>query len=149
VPVQRYFVSLIIVETLIASDHPLRVIKRMLDEVLRGMSAHFDKIYAGEGAPSIPPETLLKIKVLHALYTVQRPRHHIADLFFSEVVELARRHGWVSDEPFSVDATLIEAWACTRRRNACSRRATWCAWRKCGAATASRGAGRRPACCEI
>lgn len=150
VPAQGNFVSLINVETLIASDHPLRVIKRMLDEVLRGMSAHFDEIYAGDGAPSIPPETLLKGKVLQALYTVRSDRqlcdrlqtdllfrwfvdlsleqavfhhtvfsknqerllrHQVADLFFSEVVELARRHGWVSDEHFSVDATLIEAWA--------------------------------------
>jgi uncharacterized protein YoaH (UPF0181 family) len=37
--------------------------------------------------------------------------HEVADLFFSEVVELARRHGWVSDDHFSVDGTLIEAWA--------------------------------------
>jgi transposase len=150
VPAQLNFVSLINVETLIAPDHPLRVIKRMLDEVLRGMSAHFDEIYAAEGAPSVPPETLLKAKVLQALYTVRSDRqvcdrlhtdllfrwfvdlpldeavfdastfsknqtrllaHDVADLFFSEVVELARRHGWVSDEHFSVDATLIEAWA--------------------------------------
>ncbi len=37
--------------------------------------------------------------------------HEVADLFFSEVVQLARRHGWVSDDHFSVDGTLIEAWA--------------------------------------
>jgi transposase len=150
VPSQPNFISLINVETLIAPDHPLRVIKRMLDEVLRGMSEHFDEIYAAAGAPSVPPETLLKAKVLQALYTVRSDRqlcdrlqtdllfrwfvdlpldqavfdastfsknqerllrHQVADLFFSEVVELARRHGWVSDEHFSVDATLIEAWA--------------------------------------
>lgn len=35
----------------------------------------------------------------------------MADLFFYEVVELARRHGWVWDDHFSVDGTLIEAWA--------------------------------------
>jgi transposase len=38
-------------------------------------------------------------------------QHRAADLFFSSVVELARSHGWVSDEHFSVDGTLIEAWA--------------------------------------
>jgi hypothetical protein len=38
-------------------------------------------------------------------------KHEVADLFFHEVVELARRHGWVSDEHFAVDGTLIEAWA--------------------------------------
>lgn len=142
--------SLIDVEQLIASDHPIRVIKRMCDEVLREMNVHLDEIYAVNGAPSIPPETLLKGKVLQALYTLrsdrqlcarlqtdlmfrwfvdlpldERPfdastysknqerllRHEVADLFFAEVVELARRHGWVSDDHFSVDGTLIEAWA--------------------------------------
>jgi hypothetical protein len=41
----------------------------MCDEVLREMSGHFDEIYAARGAPSIPPETLLKAKVLQVLYT--------------------------------------------------------------------------------
>jgi transposase len=141
---------LINVETLIAAEHPIRSIKRLCDQVLRTMSSHFDEIYAGDGAPSIPPETLLKGKVLQALYSVRSERqlcdrlqtdlmfrwfvdlpldrevfdassysknqqrlltHAVADLFFSEVVELARRHGWVSNDHFSVDATLIEAWA--------------------------------------
>lgn len=142
--------SLIDVEQLIGADHPIRAIKRMCEEVLSAMSDHFDEIYAAEGAPSIPPETLLKGKVLQALYTVRSDRqlcarmhtdlmfrwfvdlpldkavfdastysknqvrlltHKVADLFFFEIVELARRHGWVSDEHFSVDGTLIEAWA--------------------------------------
>ena len=149
-PTQPSFVSLINVETLIAADHPIRAIKRLCDEALRTMSAHFDEIYATAGAPSIPPETLLLGKVLQALYTVRSDRqlcdrlqtdlmfrwfvdlpldqavfdastysknqqrlltHEVADLFFAEVVELARRHGWVSNDHFSVDATLIEAWA--------------------------------------
>ena len=150
IPSQPGFVSLINVETLIAADHPIRAIKRLCDEVLRGMGAHFDEIYSADGAPSIPPETLLKGKVLQALYTVRSDRqlcarlqtdllfrwfvdlpldatvfdasvysknqvrllaHAVADLFFSEVGELARKHGWVSDDHFSVDGTLIEAWA--------------------------------------
>jgi transposase len=151
-PSQPSFVSLINVETMIAAEHPIRAIKRMCDEVLRGDEhEHFDEIYAADGAPSIPPETLLKGKVLQALYTVRSDRqlcarlqtdllfrwfvdlplddgglrrlhlysknqqrllqHEVADLFFAEVVELARRHGWVSDDHFSVDGTLIEAWA--------------------------------------
>lgn len=36
--------------------------------------------------------------------------HQVADAFFFEVVELARRRGWTSNEHFSVDGTLIEAW---------------------------------------
>lgn len=119
VPSQPSFVSLINVETLIAADQPIRPIKRICDEVLRAMSGPFDEIYAADGAPSIPPETLLKGKVLQALYTVRSERqlcarllaHEVADLLFAEVVEVARRHGWVSNDHFSVDATLVEAWA--------------------------------------
>lgn len=37
--------------------------------------------------------------------------HATAEVFFVRVVELAREHGWVSNEHFSVDGTLIEAWA--------------------------------------
>jgi hypothetical protein len=66
VPSQPCFVSLINVETLISADHPIRAIKKRCDEVLATMSEHFDTIYAAAGAPSIPPETLLKGKVLPA-----------------------------------------------------------------------------------
>lgn len=137
------------VETMIPERHPIRSIKRMLDEILRGMDGHFDQMYAVEGRPSIPPERLLLSKVLMALYSIRSERqfcerlqydllfrwfldlnpdetvfdhstfsqnqgrllgHQVADLFFSEVVELAKAKGWVSDDHFSVDATLIEAW---------------------------------------
>lgn len=35
----------------------------------------------------------------------------IAQAFFQEVLALAREKGWLSDEHFTVDGTLIEAWA--------------------------------------
>jgi IS5 family transposase len=38
-------------------------------------------------------------------------QHQVAELFFTAVVALARHHGWVSNEHFSADGTLIEAWA--------------------------------------
>jgi transposase len=38
-------------------------------------------------------------------------KHHASDLFFAAVVELARERGWVSNEHFSADGTLLEAWA--------------------------------------
>jgi transposase len=38
-------------------------------------------------------------------------QHAVATIFFHEVVELARKENWISDEHFSVDATLIDAWA--------------------------------------
>jgi len=38
-------------------------------------------------------------------------KDRVSELLFAEVVDLARRRGWISDEPFRVDGTLIEAWA--------------------------------------
>jgi hypothetical protein len=40
--------------------------RAVVDQVLRGMDAHFDEMYAEGGRPSIPPERLLKAKVLQA-----------------------------------------------------------------------------------
>ena len=65
---------LINVETMIPSDHPIRTIKRLLNEVLGEMDGHFDEIYAANGRPSIPPERLLLAKVLMALYSIRSER---------------------------------------------------------------------------
>ena len=37
--------------------------------------------------------------------------HHVSDTFFAAVVELARDNHWVSNEHFSADGTMIQAWA--------------------------------------
>jgi hypothetical protein len=57
-------VSLIDVEALIAPDHPIRRIKALVDERLQGREVHFEERYVEGGWPSIPPERLLKAKVL-------------------------------------------------------------------------------------
>jgi transposase len=41
----------------------------------------------------------------------RRLAHAVADEFFAAAVQLAQARGWVSDQHFSVDGTLIEAWA--------------------------------------
>ena len=38
-------------------------------------------------------------------------KHHVAEQFFGRIVEQARSAGLMSDEHFTVDGTLIEAWA--------------------------------------
>lgn len=38
-------------------------------------------------------------------------QNRIEEEFLIEIVELAKKRGWVSDEHFSVDGTLIESWA--------------------------------------
>ncbi len=53
---QPEFISLINVENLIGREHPIRRIKKMVDEVLAKMSGRFEAMYASHGRPSIPPE---------------------------------------------------------------------------------------------
>ena len=56
----------------IPSDHPLRTVKRFADRALAELSPVFDRIYAADGRPSIPPERLLKAGLLIALYSLDR-----------------------------------------------------------------------------
>lgn len=131
-------------------SHPLREIKSLTDEILEGMSPLFDTLYSDFGAPSIPPEQLLKALLLQVLYTIRSERQlvehlqynllykwfldlnldeevwnastfsknrdrllagDVASAFFERVLDIARRNNLLSEEHFTVDGTLIEAWA--------------------------------------
>jgi len=63
------FFSYIPVERRIPADHPLRAIRTLADAVLTGLSREFDKLYARNGRPSIPPERSLRVLLLQAFYT--------------------------------------------------------------------------------
>jgi transposase len=58
----------------VPAAHPLRAIKRRVDVVLKQLSPLFDELYAELGRASIPPEQLLKARVLTALYSVRSER---------------------------------------------------------------------------
>jgi transposase len=135
-------------EQRVPSDHPLRAIRLLVDEILGDMSREFDKLYATIGRPSVPPERLLRAQLLQIFYSIRSERllmeqldynilfrwfvgmdmdepvwtptvftknrdrllnHAIARSFFERVVE--RASALMSDEHFTVDGTLIEAWA--------------------------------------
>src|SRR6478672_11824319 len=135
-------------EQRVPPDHPLRAIRRLVDDVLREMSREFDGLYARVGRPSIPPERLLRAQLLQIFYSIRSERllmeqldynllfrwfvgmdmdepiwnptvftknrdrllnQDIARSFFRRVVERAQT--LMSDEHFTVDGTLIEAWA--------------------------------------
>ena len=140
--------SYVSAEQRVPSDHPLRTIRRLVDEVLRDMSTEFDGLYAKVGRPSVPPERLLRAQLLQLFYSIRSERllmeqldynllfrwfvglemdepvwtptvftknrdrllnQEIARSFFRRVVD--RAQPWMSDEHFTVDGTLIEAWA--------------------------------------
>ena len=58
-------------EELIASDHPIRRIRVVVDAVLAEFDPVFDAMYASSGRSSVPPEVLLKSRVLMAMYSIR------------------------------------------------------------------------------
>lgn len=140
--------SYVTAEQRVPSDHPLRAIRRLVDDILRDMSRDFDQLYARVGRPSIPPERLLRAQLLQLFYSIRSERllmeqldynilfrwfvglemdepvwvptvftknrdrlltQDVARSFFERVV--AKAQPFMSDEHFTVDGTLIEAWA--------------------------------------
>jgi len=147
---QNHVFSYISPEQRVRSDHPLRPIRMMVDEILKQLSPQFNKMYSKVGRPSIPPEQLLRAQLLQMLYSVRSERllmeemdynilfrwfvglnlddsvwdatvftknrdrlleAEVAKEFLARVVAQARTKGWTSDEHFTVDGTLLEAWA--------------------------------------
>jgi transposase len=145
---QEGIFSYISPEKRVPADHPLRPIRKIVDEILKEMSPKFQKLYSNVGRPSIAPERLLRSLLLqifysvrsermlieqlqynllfrwfvgmemdetvwnHAVYSKNRERllnEEIAESFFQRVLERAKPY--MSDEHFTVDGTLIEAWA--------------------------------------
>jgi transposase len=137
-------------EERVPADHPLRMIRKMTDEALQGMTSRFAGLYSQTGRPSIAPEKLLRALLLQVFYSVRSERllmdqlnynllfrwfvglsmdepvwaptvfsknrqrlldGDIAQVFFGMVVEQARDRGLLSSEHFTVDGTLLEAWA--------------------------------------
>jgi transposase len=67
-------------------DHPLGVIRGMVDVVLKALSPQFDLLYSHTGRPSIAPETWLRALWLQVLYTVRSERWLIEQL--NEVISI-------------------------------------------------------------
>jgi len=137
-------------DQLVPADHPIRRIRRLVDQALAELSPTFAQMYKDGGRPSIPPEHLLKGSLLIALYSIRSERQfcerlqydllfkwfldlNIADpawdastfsknrqrlldqdvarRFFAAVLAEAKRRRLLSADHFTVDGTLLEAWA--------------------------------------
>ena len=142
--------SYVDLEARVGRDHPLRMIRSVVNEALAALSGQFSALYARIGRPSIPPEKLLRAMLLQAFYSIRSERQlmerlefdllfrwfvgigvddaawdhstfsknrdrllegDIAAQFLSAVLAQPRVKRLLSSEHFSVDGTLIEAWA--------------------------------------
>lgn len=142
--------SYVSLEQRIPKHHPIRKMRKLVDEALGNLDRLFDAIYADNGRPSIPPERLIRASLLQVFYSIRSERQLMEQLdynlmfrwfvglsvdepvwnpstfsknrdrlaqadigrrLFEEIVEMARRRNLTSNEHFSVDGTLIAAWA--------------------------------------
>src|SRR5258706_15371562 len=66
--------SYVSAEQRVPTDHPLRAIRALVDDVLRDVSREFGGLYARVGRPSIPPERLLRAQLLQIFYSIRSER---------------------------------------------------------------------------
>lgn len=147
---QEALFSFTSLEGFVPADHPLRAVKQLVDDSLKGLNGLFARIYADRGRASIAPEKLLRALLLQVFYSIRSERmlmeqirynmlfrwfvglaiddavwdhsafsknhdrlleHQVIEAFFGEVMQRADKAGLLSREHFSVDGTLIQAWA--------------------------------------
>ena len=75
--------SYIDLEDRVPADHPLRMIRGIVNEVLGTLSGEFAAMYSSTGRPSIPPEKLLRALLLQAFYTIRSERQLMDQLDFN------------------------------------------------------------------
>ncbi len=75
--------SYVDLEDRVPADHPLRVIRAVVNEVLRALDADFGAMYSDFGRQSIPPERLLRGSLIQAFYTVRSERQLMEQLDYN------------------------------------------------------------------
>ena len=146
----RSLFSYVDLEERVPAGHPLRTIRRVVNDALASLDGEFAGLYAAHGRPSIPPERLIRASLLQILYSVRSERQLMEQMDYNLLfrwfvglgvddpvwvatvftknrdrlltAEMSRKvmaailaHREVapllSDEHFSVDGTLVKAWA--------------------------------------
>jgi transposase len=67
-------------EQRVPESHPLRLIRRIVNQVLATLDGEFGKLNAAEGRPSIAPERLLRALLLQAFYSIRSERQLMEQL---------------------------------------------------------------------
>jgi transposase len=67
----------------VSENHPLRLIRRIVNEVLAALDGEFGKLYAAEGRASIAPERLLRALLLQAFYSIRSERQLMEQLHYN------------------------------------------------------------------
>src|SRR5271169_1737651 len=66
--------SYIDLEKRVRADHPLRLIRQIVNTALKALSGEFATLYSPIGRVSIPPERLMRALLLQAFYSIRSER---------------------------------------------------------------------------
>jgi hypothetical protein len=91
---QGAMLSYVSLEDRVPADHPLRVVRRLVDSALQALSPRFAAMYSDVGRPSIAPERLLRALLLQAFYTARSERQLVEQLNYTCC--FAGLTGWAS-----------------------------------------------------
>ena len=142
--------SYVDLEERVPAGHPLRKIRRIVNDALASLDAEFDELYTDFGRPSIAPERLIRAGLVQILFSIRSERQLMEQMDYNllfrwfvglgiddpvwvptvfsknrdrllttdmsrKVMAAILAHPEVkpllSDEHFSVDGTLVKAWA--------------------------------------
>lgn len=67
-------------ESRIPADHPIRKVRKVVDQALKELAPTFDDMYSSVGRPSIPPEQLIRAMLLQVLFTIRSERQLVERL---------------------------------------------------------------------
>ena len=142
--------SYVDLEERVPARHPLRLIRRIVNDALTSLDAEFDALYTDFGRPSIAPERLIRAGLLQILFSIRFERQLMEQMDYNLLfrwfvglgiddpvwvptvftknrdrlltTDMSRKvmaailahpdvRPLLSDEHFSVDGTLVKAWA--------------------------------------
>lgn len=88
-------------EEFIPEKHPIRRVRKLIDEVLAALSPELTAMYAPAGRYSVPPEHLIKATLLMAVYSIRSERQFCERLQY----DLSSSGSWASTSPTTLSTT--------------------------------------------
>lgn len=90
---QAVLFSYVDLESRIPASHPIRKVRRIVDQALIELESAFSEMYSVVGRPSIPPEQLIRALLLQIFFTIRSERQLMErldyDLMFRWFVDLS------------------------------------------------------------
>jgi len=71
---QSSLFSYVSLESRIPENHPIRKVRKIVDQALEEMEPEFEGMYSSNGRPSIPPEQLIRALLLQILFSIRSER---------------------------------------------------------------------------